>query len=120
MQQVLRESLLQLGRWVADHGIEGDGSHAAARELLLRHVPRLKQGELADFEHLPSLEAAKQIALLLDRTVLPIQGPPGSGKTFTGAHMIVELVKNGKKVGVTAVSHKVISNLLKADLQSRC
>jgi predicted RecB family nuclease len=109
----LRESLLKLGQWVADHGLEGDGSFAAARELLLRRVPRLKQGTLADCEHLPSLEAAKEIALLLDRTVLPIQGPPGSGKTFTGAHMIVELIKQGKKVGVTAVSHKVISNLLK-------
>ncbi len=111
--KAMRESLLQLGNWVADHGIEGDGSYAAARELLLRSVPRLKQSELRDFEHLPSLEAAKQMGLLLDRTVLPIQGPPGSGKTFTGAHMIVELLKNGKKVGVTAGSHKVISNLLK-------
>jgi uncharacterized protein len=110
--KAMRESLLQLGGWVADHGIEGEGSFAAARELLLRHAPRLKQGGLADFEHLPSLEAARQIALLLDRTVLPIQGPPGSGKTFTGANMIVELIKKGKKVGVTAVSHKVISNLL--------
>jgi len=111
--KAMRESLLQLGNWVADHGIEGDGSFAAARELLLRHAPRLKEKELADFEHLPALDAAKQIALLLDRTVLPIQGPPGSGKTFAGAHMIVELIKKGKKVGVTAVSHKVISNLLK-------
>jgi len=110
--QAMRESLLQIGNWVADHGIESDGSYAAARDLLLRRVPGLKQGGLADFEHLPSLDAAKQITLLLDRTVLPIQGPPGSGKTFTGAHMIVELVKKGKKVGVSAVSHKVISNLL--------
>jgi uncharacterized protein len=111
--KAMRESLLQLGGWVADHGIEGDGSFAAAREILLRHAPRLKQRTLADFETLSSLEAAKQIALSLDRTVLPIQGPPGSGKTFTGAHMIIELIKQGKKVGVTAVSHKVISNLLK-------
>lgn len=111
--KAMRESLLQLGGWVADHGIEGDGSFAAAREILLRHAPRLKQRTLADFETLSSLEAAKQIALSLDRTVLPIQGPPGSGKTFTGAHMVIELIKQGKKVGVTAVSHKVISNLLK-------
>jgi predicted RecB family nuclease len=111
--KAMRESLLQLGGWVADHGIEGDGSFAAGRELLQRQVPRLKEGELAKFQHLPSLEAAKQIGLLLDRTVLPIQGPPGSGKTFTGAHMIMELLKKGKKVGVTAGSHKVISNLLK-------
>jgi predicted RecB family nuclease len=128
---VLRESLLQLGGWVTDHGVESEGSYAAARELLLRTVPRLKRGVLADFDNLPLprlsgrdargpskegslLEAAKQIALLLDNTVLPIQGPPGSGKTFTGARMIVELVNQGRKVGVTAVSHKVISNLLKA------
>lgn len=116
--KAMRESLLELGNWVADNDIEGHGSYAAARELLLRHAPRLKQGELTDFEHLSSLEAAKQIALLLDRTVLPIQGPPGSGKTYTGAHMIVELIKQGKKVGVTAVSHKVISNLLKGTCQA--
>ena len=45
--------------------------------------------------------------------MLPIQGPPGTGKTFTGSHMILELIKAGKKVGVTAVSHEVIRNLLK-------
>ena len=33
-------------------------------------------------------------------------------KTYTGAQMILELVKAGKRVGVTANSHKVISNLL--------
>lgn len=111
---VLRESLLRIGDAVAVEGVEAQSNYAAARELLRRRPPRLKRGELADFEGLPSLAAARQIALLLDRTVLPIQGPPGSGKTFTGAHMILELVKQGKKVGVTAVSHKVISNLLKA------
>ncbi len=45
--------------------------------------------------------------------MLPIQGPPGSGKTFTGARMIVELVRQGRRVGVTAASHKVISTLLR-------
>src|SRR5262249_34261038 len=109
----LRESLLGLGALVADQGIGGDGSYAAARELLLRRVPRLENCTLADFQKLSSLEAAKKISLLLDRTVLPIQGPPGSGKTFTGALMILELIRNGKRVGITAVSHKVISNLLK-------
>jgi uncharacterized protein len=50
----------------------------------------------------------------LDGTSLPIQGPPGAGKTFTGARMICELVAQGKRVGVTATSHKVIRNLLDA------
>ena len=49
---------------------------------------------------------------LLDHSVLPIQGPPGAGKTYTGARMICDLVRQGKKVGITATSHKVIRNLL--------
>jgi superfamily I DNA and/or RNA helicase len=43
--------------------------------------------------------------------VLPIQGPPGSGKTFTGARAILAL-SAGRRIGVTAVSHKVIDNRL--------
>ena len=48
----------------------------------------------------------------LDETIVAIQGPPGSGKTFCGAKMICELVAQGKKVGITANSHTVIRNLL--------
>jgi uncharacterized protein len=56
--------------------------------------------------------------LALDETVLPIQGPPGSGKTYTGARMICELVRHGRKVGITGTSHKVIGNLLRAVLDA--
>jgi superfamily I DNA and/or RNA helicase len=44
--------------------------------------------------------------------VLAVQGPPGTGKTHDGARMIVALVKARKRVGITANSHKVITNLL--------
>jgi len=60
----------------------------------------------------PILTAAKRLAADLDHSVLPIQGPPGTGKTYIGARMIFDLVQKGKRVGVTAVSHKVIENLL--------
>ena len=60
---------------------------------------------------------AVRLATSLDRTTLAIQGPPGSGKTYVGARMIRALVRAGKKVGVTAVSHKVIRNLLDAVLE---
>ena len=53
-----------------------------------------------------------RLALALDGGVMPIQGPPGSGKTYTGARMITEMVNAGLRVGVTANSHKVIRNLL--------
>jgi uncharacterized protein len=124
---VLRESLLQLGSAVADHGIVGPGPFQAARALLLREPPRRRvqgQGDLFANEWgghgVPPLQSgdeglvdlAKEIVVALDHSVLPIQGPPGSGKTYTGARMIVELVKQKKRVGITAVSHKVISKLL--------
>jgi uncharacterized protein len=57
---------------------------------------------------------AIRVAFELDHGVLPIQGPPGTGKTFTGSHMILELVKAGKRVGVTAVGHETIRNVLRA------
>ncbi len=50
----------------------------------------------------------------LDRSYVPIQGPPGTGKTFTGAHMIRTLVNAGLRVGVTAMSHAAIDNLMQA------
>ena len=37
--------------------------------------------------------------LELDQTTLPIQGPPGSGKTYTGARMILTLLAEGRRVG---------------------
>jgi hypothetical protein len=58
------------------------------------------------------LAAALRLALALDGGVLPIQGPPDSGKTYTGARVITAMANAGLRVGVTANSHKVIRNLL--------
>jgi hypothetical protein len=83
------------------------------RDLLLRKAPRLKHSEtLAPLPSEGPKETACRIVSALDRSVFAIQGPPGAGKTFTGARMICQLVKQGKKVGVTALSHKVIRKLL--------
>jgi predicted RecB family nuclease len=123
--KVLRESLLQLGSWVAENRIDGLGLFQVGRDLLLRKEPRVRAYGLdVSFDRrggrgLPPLQSdhqlldiAREIAVALEHSVLPIQGPPGSGKTYTGARMIVELVKQKKRVGITAVSHKVISKLL--------
>lgn len=48
----------------------------------------------------------------LDSSYLTIQGPPGSGKSYTGKHVIAELVKGGCKVGISSNSHKAINKLL--------
>jgi uncharacterized protein len=49
----------------------------------------------------------------LGHSYLPIQGPPGSGKTYIAARVIAALVDDGRRVGITANSHAVISNLLR-------
>jgi predicted RecB family nuclease len=114
--KALSASLLRLGRWVANNGISGNGLYQAARDLLLHRSPRMPLGDiesLVDEQH-QLTETGRRIAVSLcpEVSVLPIQGPPGSGKTFTGARMIVELVKQHRRVGIAAVSHKVISTLL--------
>lgn len=58
------------------------------------------------------MAAAIRIAPHLDGSVFPVQGPPGAGKTHTGARMIVTLAQSGKRIGITANSHKVIRNIL--------
>jgi predicted RecB family nuclease len=49
----------------------------------------------------------------LESSALCIQGPPGSGKTYTATKIIIELLMAGKRVGVTSNSHKAIAKLLK-------
>jgi uncharacterized protein len=51
-------------------------------------------------------------ALSLDRSYLFVQGPPGSGKTWQGAKAAVALMRAGRRVGITAQSHKAIGKLL--------
>ena len=110
---ILADSLFRLGTWVSWNGADAPGQYQAARDLLLRRPPRLAGGSSTNLHANESgLDAAKRMGMSLDRSVLPIQGPPGAGKTFTGARMICDLVRQGKKIGITASSHKVIRNLL--------
>src|SRR5207253_7706571 len=86
----------------------------SARALLLRAKPRLRVRPEGALKHAgeTGTDAACRLALELEGGVLPIQGPPGSGKTYTGARMICALIAAGRKVGVTAQSHKVVRLLL--------
>jgi hypothetical protein len=110
-------ALRRIGEYVAANGIEGAGSYLPARDLLLRVPPRLQGQPLRNAGETP-LQAALRIAPYFEGGVLPIQGPPGTGKSHTGARMICRLVADGKKVGITANSHKVIRNLLNKVLEA--
>lgn len=109
---VLEDAIFGIAEEIAA-GVAGVGTKAqAVRDLLLARAPRLRSGRFVCGDN--GLDSAVQTVRDLDHTVLAIQGPPGSGKTFCGARMILELVAQGKKVGVLAASHKVIRNLLDA------
>jgi len=109
---VLADALLRIADDIVREGVSGGAQFKAARELLLGRPPRLGRGTFEAGARETAFEFAVRIASDLDETVLAIQGPPGAGKTYTGAQMICDLVRRGARVGVTAVSHKVIRNLL--------
>jgi len=114
-----RGALETLGAWVADHDIAGDGPWRAARDFLMGEHPRA--GQATDAPVLPPAdsiqEAAREVVLRLDESVLPVQGPPGAGKTYIGAEMILSLVAAGKKVGIVAFTHRALTNLLNEVLE---
>ncbi|MEN3357186.1 MAG: hypothetical protein V7637_1168 [Mycobacteriales bacterium] len=110
-----RDAIRRLAEWVRDHGIDADDpDYRAARDLLLRHPPRgaaagplVRPGESA-------AEAVIRLAGELAGGTLAVQGPPGSGKTWSAARAVVGLVTAGRRVGLCAFSHKAIVNLLDA------
>jgi len=111
--EVLRTALLRVAECVAS----GAASYRAVMALLRKEPPRLR-GRKSGAPVLPGQAALIEEAIAaieaLDESYLFIQGPPGAGKTFTGSHLIVHLLKQGKRVGVTSNSHKAINNLLAA------
>src|SRR5262249_47600639 len=109
--QVLRDALVRIGEYVADNGMAHDGPYQAARDLLMVTGPRVG-GEVLKRAEETSLAAAMRVAPHLDGGVFPVQGPPGAGKTHIGARVICALGQSGKKIGITANSHKVIRNIL--------
>ena len=83
------------------------------RQPKLAGIPELPKANPDDF--LPAVVSAVKA---LNHSVLAIQGPPGSGKTYLGSRTIAELIKAGKRVGVTANSHSAIENLLEACIEA--
>lgn len=83
-----------------------------ALDLLMRREPSLKHGRLLAVDGDDYLPALINAVENLDRSVLAVQGPPGSGKTYLGSRTIAHLVAQGKRIGVVANSHSAVENLL--------
>jgi predicted RecB family nuclease len=101
---------------VAARYLESAGGIEAVLDFLQRTPPRIS-GIAEGRSIIPNDQADKLGATIaavvgMQNTCLTIQGPPGTGKTYTASHVIAQLMRDGKKVGITSNSHKAINNLL--------
>ncbi len=99
---------------LAERMLAGDAT-AVGHAMLRRDAPVFDPGRGPDGGVFTGdLESVCAWSTSLQRSYVPVQGPPGTGKTFTGAHVITTLVQHGQRVGVTAMSHQAIDNLVQA------
>jgi uncharacterized protein len=105
--KVLQSAIARVGAQVLA------GESPLGRALLERRVPpQLAPGEQRESPGESPSQLVVRAGRALRGQILAVQGPPGSGKTTTGAALIRALLDDGLTVGVTALSHKVINNLL--------
>lgn len=99
----------------ADTVIAKADHYPAITAFLKRESPKIK-------DHPPNAPIISNDSLTIDSAIsavtnlqnsyLFIQGPPGAGKTYISSQIIVNLIKAGKRVGVSSNSHKAINTLL--------
>ena len=107
-------ALERIGEWVAANRITTAGPTGPRVTSSFARVrgPANPAGSSLVHAGEPVDSAARRLIRSLDETVLPVQGPPGAGKTYVGAEMILELVRAGRRVGITAFTHRALTNLL--------
>lgn len=97
---------------LATSTLAGDGRHRALGDILARARPRFTGAAWGEAIQTTDTAELCELAATLDDSYLFIQGPPGSGKTWTGARIVVDLIRRGRRVGIAATTHKAIHNLL--------
>ncbi|MGV0664315.1 TM0106 family RecB-like putative nuclease [Mycobacteroides chelonae] len=109
MTKALESAIEQVAVDVA-HGLP-DMPSTASIDILLRRNPRGAQlSPVGDGGYAEAIASALRN---LDSSYLAVHGPPGTGKTFTAARVIAELVtQEAWLVGVVAQSHAVVEHLL--------
>ena len=110
-------ALKDLARQVLDPQAHGEPGRLAL-SLLAAEAPRFRAGRgprgglFSD-----DLESIYQWVGELDESFVAIQGPPGTGKTYSGSHIIHHLIGRGLRIGVLAMSHAAIDNLMRATVE---
>ncbi|MEP6666199.1 MAG: TM0106 family RecB-like putative nuclease, partial [Nocardioidaceae bacterium] len=116
---VMTKSIDDAIREVAQSALGGSPiPEQPAIDVLSRRRPRFRTPR--DLPHSgDGVDDIVAALLSLDRSYLPVQGPPGSGKTYSGARVIARLVSDhGWRIGVVAQSHAVVENMLDAIVQA--
>lgn len=98
---------------IADAFLAGtlEKDRPATFDLLLGRDPRVVGSERLQPERIDAAAVSRVVASL-DDSYLFVQGPPGSGKSTIGSHVIADLLHAGKRVGITGTGHKAIANLV--------
>ncbi|MGL5443915.1 MAG: TM0106 family RecB-like putative nuclease [[Mycobacterium] stephanolepidis] len=109
MTKALEAAIEQVAAGVA-HGLP-DMPSTASIDILLRRKPRgVPLPPVGSGGYAGAIASALRN---LDSSYLAVHGPPGTGKTFTAARVIAELVtREAWLVGVVAQSHAVVEHLL--------
>ena len=100
--------IASLHRTIDDALQVGLDERSATMDLLHRRVP----AALTEVTERDPKERAIQVARRGQPGVLAIQGPPGTGKTELAARLLLALVGHGLRVGITALSHNAISEVV--------
>ncbi len=107
-----REAVRRVAQHFGDVGVSRAQQWSAIADLLMRNPPRLRGRRPGQRIQTLDLSEQTDVVRSLDGGCLTIQGPPGSGKTWTGARLVAALLRDGKRVGVAALSHRAIRNFL--------
>jgi uncharacterized protein len=87
--------------------LAGDGRYPHL-ERLLRREPPLGGTRV----QCSTLEEMGRLVIEVEGSYLFVQGPPGAGKTWTGARLVTYLIALGKRGAIASQSHKAIHKLL--------
>ena len=94
-----QKALRRLATALLGEGAAAPSGRSAAEQILRRDPPRLRGrepgAEAIDHEGM-EIEELKEVVASLEDSYLFVQGPPGSGKTWSGARLVVDLLGAGQ------------------------
>ena len=109
--KVLKDALFRF----AGSLIDKTSQYQAIKQILKKDFPIIKGvssgNKIIDITK-DIISESVRVVKKLDNSYLSIQGPPGTGKTYAAVRIVLELLKTGKRVGISSNSHKAINNLL--------